>query len=99
MRAELVARTRGALGLRAKCCPWLHGSTTSTGEVCVRLLRLPFRGRAAVRARCWLVGLASALGAGPATTPAVAESRLVGSDYSSRPLVLPKGVLRIDAGP
>jgi hypothetical protein len=28
-----------------------------------------------------------------------AESRLVGSDYISRPLVLPEGVLRIDAGP
>jgi len=28
-----------------------------------------------------------------------AESHLVGSDYISRPLVLPKGVLRIDGGP
>jgi len=28
-----------------------------------------------------------------------AQSRLVGSDYVSRPLVLPQGVLRIDAGP
>lgn len=32
-------------------------------------------------------------------TSAWAESRLVGSDYVSRPLVLPQGVLRIDAGP
>lgn len=31
--------------------------------------------------------------------PASAESRLVGSDYVSRPLVLPKGVLRLDGGP
>jgi hypothetical protein len=31
--------------------------------------------------------------------PAHAESHLVGSDYISRPLVLPKGVLRIDGGP
>src|SRR5215510_5041313 len=31
--------------------------------------------------------------------PAQAESHLVGSDYISRPLVLPKGVLRIDGGP
>lgn len=30
---------------------------------------------------------------------ASAQSRLVGSDYISRPLVLPKGVLRIDGGP
>jgi hypothetical protein len=37
----------------------------------------------------WLAGEASAH----------AQSRLVGSDYVSRPLVLPKGVLRIDAGP
>jgi hypothetical protein len=28
-----------------------------------------------------------------------AESHLAGSDYISRPLVLPKGVLRIDGGP
>jgi len=28
-----------------------------------------------------------------------ADSRLVGSDYISRPLVLPQGVLRIDGGP
>jgi hypothetical protein len=34
-----------------------------------------------------------------ATPSARAESRLVGSDYISRPLVLPEGVLRIDAGP
>jgi hypothetical protein len=31
--------------------------------------------------------------------PAQAESHLAGSDYISRPLVLPKGVLRIDGGP
>jgi hypothetical protein len=31
--------------------------------------------------------------------PAQAESHLVGSDYISRPLVLPKGVLRVDGGP
>jgi hypothetical protein len=31
--------------------------------------------------------------------PAHAESHLAGSDYISRPLVLPKGVLRIDGGP
>jgi len=31
--------------------------------------------------------------------PARAESHLVGSDYISRPLVLPTGVLRIDGGP
>lgn len=30
---------------------------------------------------------------------AQADSHLVGSDYISRPLVLPKGVLRIDGGP
>jgi hypothetical protein len=30
---------------------------------------------------------------------ASASSRLVGSDYNSRPLVLPKGVLRLDGGP
>ena len=65
----------------------------------MRLLRLPFYPLAAVRERCWLVGVASALGACLATTQAWAESRLVGSDYISRPLVLPKGVLRIDAGP
>jgi hypothetical protein len=34
-----------------------------------------------------------------APASAHAESRQVGSDYISRPLVLPKGVLRIDAGP
>lgn len=33
------------------------------------------------------------------TQPAEATSRLVGSDYISRPLVLPEGVLRLDAGP
>jgi len=44
---------------------------------------------AAVGLCAWLGGESSAL----------AESRLVGSDYVSRPLVLPKGVLRIDAGP
>ena len=65
----------------------------------MRLLRLPFCTLAAVRERCWLVGVASAIGACLATNPAAAESRLVGSDYISRPLVLPKGVLRIDAGP
>ncbi len=31
--------------------------------------------------------------------PARASSRLVGSDYISRPLVLPEGVLRLDGGP
>jgi hypothetical protein len=41
-------------------------------------------------------GVAVLLGA---AAPAWAESRLVGSDYVSRPLVLPEGVLRIDAGP
>lgn len=65
----------------------------------MRLLRLPFCALAAIRERPWLVGAASALGACLATAPAAAESRLVGSDYISRPLVLPKGVLRIDAGP
>jgi hypothetical protein len=34
-----------------------------------------------------------------AAPSASAQSRLVGSDYISRPLVLPEGVLRIDAGP
>src|SRR5262245_34393057 len=34
-----------------------------------------------------------------AAPDAWAQSRQVGSDYSSRPLVLPEGVLRIDAGP
>jgi hypothetical protein len=34
-----------------------------------------------------------------AAPSAWAQSRLVGSDYISRPLVLPEGVLRIDAGP
>jgi hypothetical protein len=42
------------------------------------------------------VGVCAWLGATPS---AHAESRQVGSDYISRPLVLPKGVLRIDAGP
>ena len=36
----------------------------------------------------WALGIA----------PARAESHQVGSDYISRPLVLPKGVLRIDGG-
>ena len=34
-----------------------------------------------------------------AVEDANAQSRLVGSDYISRPLVLPRGVLRIDGGP
>ena len=64
------------------------------------LLRLPFSSwRRARRRQRWLVGIASAVGAWLGTAPAWAESRLVGSDYISRPLVLPKGVLRIDAGP
>jgi hypothetical protein len=39
------------------------------------------------------------VGAWLCATPAWAQSRVVGSDYISRPLVLPKGVVRIDAGP
>jgi len=49
--------------------------------------------------RPWLLGVAIGL-AGLAHGRTVhAQSRLVGSDYISRPLVLPAGVLRIDAGP
>jgi hypothetical protein len=51
------------------------------------------------RERCWLVGATSVLGVWLGAAPAWAESRLVGSDFVSRPLVLPKGALRIDAGP
>ena len=50
----------------------------------------------------WFRGAASAaclLGLGLAVKTAHAESHLAGSDYISRPLVLPKGVLRIDGGP
>lgn len=50
----------------------------------------------------WFRGAASAacvLGLGLAVETAHAESHLAGSDYISRPLVLPKGVLRIDGGP
>jgi hypothetical protein len=46
--------------------------------------------------------LAAASGIGmllAGASSAWAQSRLVGSDYVSRPLVLPQGVLRIDAGP
>jgi hypothetical protein len=50
--------------------------------------------------RPWLFAAAVGAGAWLAGEPtAHAQSRLVGSDYISRPLVLPKGVLRIDAGP
>jgi len=66
----------------------------------VALLGLPFSSSpGARRERRWLVGVASALGVWLGVTPAGAESRVVGSDYISRPLVLPKGVLRLDAGP
>lgn len=51
-------------------------------------------GRKGLLAAACSVGLL--LGAVP---DASAQSRLVGSDYVSRPLVLPQGVLRIDAGP
>lgn len=48
----------------------------------------------------WLLaagaGVCAWLGGAPS---AHAQSRQVGSDYISRPLVLPKGVLRVDAGP
>jgi len=51
----------------------------------------------------WMNALAIALSSASvlllAAPDAAAESRVVGSDYISRPLVLPKGVLRIDAGP
>lgn len=50
----------------------------------------------------WFRGAAAAacvLGLGLAEKTAHAESHLAGSDYISRPLVLPKGVLRIDGGP
>jgi hypothetical protein len=63
----------------------------------VTLLRSNWSGSA--RRRRWLIGAASIFGACFGAAPAWAQSRLVGSDYLSRPLVLPKGVLRIDAGP
>lgn len=44
----------------------------------------------------WLLAASSTLLLAPS---AWAQSRQVGSDYISRPLVLPEGVLRIDAGP
>jgi hypothetical protein len=48
----------------------------------------------------WLVGAACGAGVLLGAVPSAwAQSRLVGSDYISRPLVLPQGVLRIDAGP
>jgi hypothetical protein len=48
----------------------------------------------------WLLGaVAGAVVGLGSPAPAHAQSRLVGSDYISRPLVLPPGVLRIDAGP
>jgi hypothetical protein len=50
-----------------------------------------------------LQGLLAAVAGGAvwlgSPAPALAQSRLVGSDYISRPLVLPPGVLRLDAGP
>jgi hypothetical protein len=47
-----------------------------------------------------LLALASGIGVLCGAVPSAwAESRLVGSDYVSRPLVLPQGVLRVDAGP
>jgi hypothetical protein len=52
------------------------------------------------RARRWALGaLASVAVLGATQQEAGASSRLVGSDYTSRPLVLPKGVLRLDGGP
>jgi hypothetical protein len=100
LRSVLVVAQGSVLPrMRSNCCPRLERSPTTAAEVTVRLLRLPFTALAAVRERCWLVGVASALGACLGATPAWAQSRLVGSDYISRPLVLPKGVVRIDAGP
>jgi hypothetical protein len=52
------------------------------------------------QARRWAFGaLASVVVLGAFGGEARASSRLVGSDYNSRPLVLPKGVLRLDGGP
>jgi hypothetical protein len=45
------------------------------------------------------VGCAAALFALTRAEPVLAQSRRVGSDYISRPLVLPVGVLRLDGGP
>lgn len=60
--------------------------------------RAGFRWRG--RGQGLLLGAASALAGLMLAAPnAWAQSRLVGSDYISRPLVLPEGVLRIDAGP
>jgi hypothetical protein len=56
----------------------------------------PWRGRG----QGLLLGAAAALAGLVLVAPnASAQSRVVGSDYISRPLVLPEGVLRIDAGP
>jgi hypothetical protein len=47
-----------------------------------------------------LLAAASGIGVLLGSVPSAwAQSRLVGSDYISRPLVLPVGVLRVDAGP
>lgn len=67
-----------------------------------RLLQRTTRGLRQRRAERSALGWLSVLGGvgvllcAPA---AAASSQLVGSDYVSRPLVLPKGVLRLDAGP
>lgn len=59
--------------------------------------RRSFSGRFAFASRSLGAGLV--LAALASAEPAQATSRLVGSDYISRPLVLPQGVLRLDAGP
>lgn len=46
-----------------------------------------------------LIGAAGLAALVLAPSSAEAQSRRVGSDYISRPLVLPEGVLRVDAGP
>lgn len=53
----------------------------------------------ASRSRQWVLGASAGLLVLTGAVRASAESRRVGSDYISRPLVLPEGVLRIDAGP
>jgi hypothetical protein len=72
------------IGTKMPCCPSVRRSSRGkTSGVTPWLLATA-------------VGVCAWLGATPS---AHAESRQVGSDYISRPLVLPKGVLRIDAGP
>ncbi len=64
-----------------------------------RLRHRPARHHERAKSRAWLFGAGLGLGVWLSAPGAHAQSRLVGSDYISRPLVLPEGVLRIDAGP